>query len=117
MFNYYLLKEIEVGVFRVIENHYFGEHARQERFGMLEPQPLGYNNVMFPFNCLAFSIFTALAIAAVEAVINKCRKKAHQSLFHVKQKQDSHNQIIEEVVEVELHIHETEAGLDGNGSH
>ena len=62
---------------------------------------------MFPFIFLAISISSALAIAVVEAVIINFCKNADQSLFHVKQKQDSHNQIIEEVVEVELHAHET----------
>ena len=78
IFNYFILKEIEVGVFKKVENIYFGEEKRHQQFGIHEPQPLGFNNVMFPFSCLGLSISVALAIAAMEAVINKCSKKAHK---------------------------------------
>ena len=37
-----------------------------QQFGMLEPEPLGYNNVLFPFMCLGFACCTAIFIAIME---------------------------------------------------
>ena len=42
-----------------------------QQFGMLEPEPLGYNNVLFPFMCLGLAICTAIAIAMVEISLNR----------------------------------------------
>ena len=65
-FNYYLLKAFEHGILKKIHRKYHMRRYVNEQFGMLEPQPLGLNNVIFPFTCLGVGICVALALAAME---------------------------------------------------
>ena len=37
MVNHYLLKEMEVGIFKALEHQYMGEKDRRMQFGILEP--------------------------------------------------------------------------------
>ena len=71
MFNHYLLKESEHGIFKRLYRKYNIELYVREDFGMTEPQPLGVDNVVFTFACLGVGVATAMGIAMVESVLKK----------------------------------------------
>ena len=66
MFNHYLLKGKETGIFNRLYKTYFIELYVNEEFGIVEPQPLGVDNVIFTFACLAIGFFTAVMVAIGE---------------------------------------------------
>ena len=74
IFNHYILKEKEHGiVMREYRNYHMPLYVN-EKFGMNEPQPLAYNNVMFVFMCLGMGIVISMSLALVE--------KIHELLTH-----------------------------------
>ena len=74
-FNHYLLKEMEHGIIkRLYRNCHIGLFVDEE-FGMSEAQPLGINNVMFPFVSLAIGGFASVVMAWMEYVKNRFMSK------------------------------------------
>ena len=74
-FNHYLLKEMEHGIIkRLYRNYHIGLFVDEE-FGMSEAQPLGINNVMFPFVSLAIGGFVSVVMALMEYVKNRFMSK------------------------------------------
>ena len=74
-FNHYILKQLENGLIMRNYKKYFIDLYVKEEFGMTEAQSLGFNNVMSLFVLLALGICTSLAIAAVELIVEKLKKK------------------------------------------
>ena len=80
------------------------DRNRQTQFGMLEPQPLAFNNVMFPFIFLSLSISVAIAMGILEAMLEKFKNwlkkvppspKQHMSKIGAKEPRS------EELIEIE----------------
>ena len=71
LLNHYLLKEIEHGIMYRLKRRYYNALYVKEQFSMSEPQPLGYENVMFTFACLGIGMSTSLSIAMVELIVMK----------------------------------------------
>ena len=69
MLNYHLIMRYENGALHRHHNRWM--YDANQQFGMLEPEPLGYNNVLFPFMCLGLAICTAIVIAMVEISLNR----------------------------------------------
>ena len=66
LFNYYIMKAYESGVIkRLFRKHHIDLYTK-EIFQMKEPQPLGFNNVLFCFLSLGFGSGISLLIAIVE---------------------------------------------------
>ena len=75
---------------RHLQKWYEYRHDPNEEFGMLEPQALGYNNIMFPFLFLGMAICAAVAISMVESGVNRWLpasrpKKPQQEMGAVKE--------------------------------
>ena len=75
MFNHYILKELEHGINKMIYRRYHPHFYTNEHFGLPEPLPLGYQNVLFPFIFLGLGSVASLAIALVEFMNKKCHRK------------------------------------------
>ena len=69
LFNYYILKGHENGIYKRITKKHYKDLFTKEHFGMREPQPLGANNVMFPFIWLCFSACFSLFMALAEKCV------------------------------------------------
>ena len=85
LFNYYILKGIENGIIKTLFRKYHMDLYVNEQFGMVEPQPLTYKNVMFTFICCGIGIIVAIVIAMIEYVAKICGKKQnqeHKGYFH-----------------------------------
>ena len=63
-FNHYLMKEFEHGILRRILRE-----EEQMMIGILEPEPLGYDNVIFLFTLLGAGISASMVIGLVELMI------------------------------------------------
>ena len=72
IFDHYLLKEKESGVFKRLFKMRWASH--EENFEMMEPQPLGFNNVLFCFIFLGFGILLSIVCATIELIKNKIRQ-------------------------------------------
>ena len=96
---------MEVGFFKAVEIRGDEQYKdRQRQFGMLEPQPLAFNNVMFPFIFLCLSITVALAIGIMEVVLKKFKnwlKKVHPSPKHHMSNIEDTKPKSEELIEIE----------------
>ena len=69
IFDHYLLKEMESGVLkRFFERRWA---SPEENFEMMEPQPLGFSNVLFCFIFLGFGILLSIVCATIELIMNK----------------------------------------------
>lgn len=71
LFNYYILKEYEHGILKKLFHTYYTKLYTREQFSMSEPQPLGYESVLFTFSCLGLGATTSLGIAIVELIAIK----------------------------------------------
>ena len=71
MLNYKMLKLVESGIIKRIDKRW-PDVARNEEFGVAEPEALGFNNILFPFTILATGMVTSLAFSWME-YIAKCR--------------------------------------------
>ena len=69
IFNYYIMKQYENGILKRLYRTYHSELLAREQFSMSEPQPLGYEKVVFPFTCLVIGVAASMWIAIVEIVI------------------------------------------------
>ena len=65
--NYHMIKRYENGASHYTWSRHYYDNS--EQFGMLEPEPLGYNNVLFPFMCLGLTICAAVVIAMLEFAV------------------------------------------------
>ena len=74
-FNHYLLKEFEHGIINRLRRKYYVDLYVHKQFGMSEPQPLGYENVIFTFACLAIGMVASMVIATVEYIAMKMGQK------------------------------------------
>ena len=85
IFNHYILKAIESGCFkRQYHNHLMALYTK-ENFEMMEAQPLGYENVMFCFICLAVGIFASLFQGMMEFMMKKLAKSGTRGLISTAQ--------------------------------
>ena len=66
---------LESGVFRTIRLRNYKHLSTKELFEMPEPQPLGYNNVMFCFISLGFGICLSVIKVITELMTWKISKK------------------------------------------
>ena len=71
LFNHFTLKEHEHGIIKVLFRRHHIEMFTSHHFGMSEPQPLGFHNVLFPFIFLGLAAFIAWATALAEFVHRK----------------------------------------------
>ena len=76
IFNHYILKQHEHGILKRIFRSYVIELFTREKFGMSEPQPLGYENVIFTFSCLGFGIVASLGITIVELITKRVKYRS-----------------------------------------
>ena len=85
IFNHYILKAIESGCFkRQYHNHLMALYTK-ENFEMMEAQPLGYENVMFCFICLAVGIFASLFQGMMEFMMKRLAKSGMRGLISTAQ--------------------------------
>ena len=111
MFNYFLLKEFEHGVFNKLDREYNSFLYRKEEFGMIEPQALGFNNIIFLFTGLGIGISAALAIATLELLSKKLSIAQDSSPQNIPKEEPRTNS---QFVEVELLDNEIR-GPSGSG--
>ena len=76
VFNHYILKALEFGEFKRLYRNYHTDLFIKENFEMAEPQPLGWNNVMFCFYCLGFGICLSLMTFIMESIKKKMLAKS-----------------------------------------
>ena len=79
LFNHYILKAYETGIFKRLFHKHYNNLFTRENYEMVEPQPLGLKNVMFCFICLALGISLAVTIAVLEFLRKKMWKKQEQA--------------------------------------
>ena len=77
MFSYQILTMYEHGIMKKLYYTYHMELYTRDQFSMSQPQPLGYENVIFTFTCLAFGVAASVSIIIVELILT-CTKKQHQ---------------------------------------
>ena len=75
IFNHYILKAFETGEFMRVYRYYHLDLFTKENFEMPEPQPLGFNNVMFCFMLLGFAICISLIMVMMEVITKKILKE------------------------------------------
>ena len=73
LFNHYLLKGFETGIYKRIETIWNSHLKPPIKIGIMEPKPLEIYNVMFPFSLLAITIVVSIVIALTEKVSAKIR--------------------------------------------
>ena len=73
VFNHYILKAHETGFFNRLYHNYFLKY--NENYEMVEPQPLGFNNVMFCFIFLTIGIGLSITKALMEFIMMKLSKQ------------------------------------------
>ena len=62
---------MENGILDRLFKYYHRDMYTKEQFGMTEPQPLSYGNVIFLFICLGTGVIASLIIAGAELMILK----------------------------------------------
>ena len=82
VFNYYLLREFENGIKDRLYRKYYSDMYVNKQFGMREPQPLGYENVIFTFVCLAIGMTLSMVIAIIEYIAMKMGQNMSQYLAY-----------------------------------
>ena len=80
IFNHYILRGIESGCFKKLFSNYYVYHFAKENFEMIEPQPLGYDNVMFCFACLAVGIILSVIECLLELIVAKVSKEMEKKM-------------------------------------
>ena len=75
VFNHYILKALESGEFKRLWQKYYRYLYIREQFEMLEPQPIGYSNVMFCYCCLGLGISLSLIQVIMEFIWKKLTKQ------------------------------------------
>ena len=74
LFNHYILKGRESGILDRLFKFHHTNMFTKELFGIIEPQPLSYSNIIFLFICLGLGISSSLILAGVEMVVTKRSK-------------------------------------------
>ena len=69
LFRHHILRMQETGTIAAIKQRRLGKH--DENYEMAEPIVLGYDNVLFPYACLAFGVVIAVPLAFAEVIIKK----------------------------------------------
>ena len=78
IFNHYILRALEGGEFK---RSYYYWHIYlfvKENFGIIEPQPLRPNNVMFCFSWIGFGVILSVIIVMTESIkkiVTNCKNK------------------------------------------
>ena len=81
LFNHYILKAYETGFFKRLFRKYYIDLFIKENYEMVEPQPLGFNNVVFLFLCLAAGICLSITMVLMELTLFTVKKlPKHQKL-------------------------------------
>ena len=75
IFNHYILKEMESGFLKRLFYEHHAHLFNRESFEMMEPQPLGFNNVMFCFIFLALAICLSITLATIERIRTKLKRQ------------------------------------------
>ena len=75
VFNYYILKGYETGYLKRLYRKYFSSLFTKENYEMMEPQPLGINNVMFCFILMVVGISLTIIIATFELIMRKLTRE------------------------------------------
>ena len=73
LFNYKILKAMEGGIYKRLYRKYYMDLFTKESFEMLEPQPLGLNNVMFCFIILGFGICLSVFKVIMDLITKKIK--------------------------------------------
>ena len=71
IFNHYIIKGHETGFFNRLFRTYHNDLYIKTVFEMVEPEPLGFNNVVFCYSCLAIGICLAIITATFELAMGK----------------------------------------------
>ena len=75
IFNHYIMKAMESGFLnRNFHNHRKDVYGENENYETVEPQPLGFNNVMFIFIVLAIGICLSITKVLMEFLTMKLNK-------------------------------------------
>ena len=83
-FNYFLMKQKEHGIAARLFRKYHMPLYTNEQFGLIEPKPLGFKDVMTLFILLGLGMLSSLSVACVEMLRKKCRRQGY-----AKKKMDS----------------------------
>ena len=62
---------MEGGMFKRLYRSYHMDLFTKEKFEMPEPQPLGWNNVLFCFTCLGFGTCISVFMVLIEFIRGK----------------------------------------------
>ena len=75
VFNHYIIKGMETGFLERLHRRYYSDLFTSENFEMIEPQPLGLNNVMFCFSFVALGICFSFIIVIMEIIMLKWKRE------------------------------------------
>ena len=75
VFNHILLKGVETGILKRLDQVWNPHRKPPIRIGMTEPESLSINNVMFPFSYLGVAIIIALSIAFIEKALYRVKNQ------------------------------------------
>ena len=73
VFNYYIMKQHEHGLIRRNYRHWYPDYFTNEQYGMSDPYPLTWDNVIFLFYLLAVGMPVSIAVAMMEFALHKFR--------------------------------------------
>ena len=73
VFNHYLLKAFQSGILKRLDMKWNVDRKSPIKIGITKPEPLGINNIMFPFACLAVAIIISVAMSVIEKVVKKVK--------------------------------------------
>lgn len=79
IFNYYILKALQGGVFKRLFRKYHIGLFTNKNFEMIEAQPLGLNNVMFCLTSLGVGICLSIIQAMMELMYRKTHRKQEEA--------------------------------------
>merc|ERR1711884_150768 len=65
VFNHYILKAYETGILQRLDVEWDSQRKPPIKIGITEPGPLGINNVMFPFSCLAAAVIISVVMSVI----------------------------------------------------
>ena len=74
LFNHYIMKAYETGFFKRLFRKYYINLFIKENYEMVEPLPLGFNNVMFLFICLATGVCLSIIMVLLELTLITVKK-------------------------------------------
>ena len=86
LFNHYILRGHESGFYMGLFRRRHSDLYTKKNYGMPEPGPLGFTNVVFSFMCLGVGIGLSLIQVLVEFFCSGIRKRKERNL---RKKRDS----------------------------